>query len=505
MSVTVKKLAQFFVLAPMSPLKALVLVGLLGFGMVNGGVCSDSEDANVNLPMQIDKGKKAPLLLPSHQSAQTSYWVWQRSVPLLSDEIMALDKAGVTSLYWHYGTMTCSHGEWIWKSRYGMPSLPSINGKTSPRLIPVIRLEPMGDHPFSGDDFRILIPKLNQIASDLRVPFLQIDYEAPDRLIPVYREFLRDLKSRAYPWYLSITALAHWSRFTNEFTGLVDEITPMFYDLGSGHEKLVGGRLPAMVSGEAIGQIKSWSACPIPWRAGLPNFRRVSVVDRSGANRGNLHSFNIDEIWFSPLLETDSPTIDGETVFRVIKDGTLGDMPLQSGEKIVVREPRLVDLIALKKVALTNGAKSVVYFQKAKLGDDSGYSTQSLSQDVEALPELKIHRTKNGCVEITNDSETDLVPMASVGVRGYAVALKASAGAWREAIAGEFALITTDRAGLKPIKDQPPSEAGILYLWFSHLPAGKTLSSGLLQTVPDKGIDFQIFQPTSVTSWQHLE
>ena len=489
----------------MSPLKALVLVGVLGFGMVNGGICTDSEAVNVNLPIQFDKGKKAPILPPSRQSVQTSYWVWQRSVPLLPDEILALDNVGVTSLYWHYGTMTCSHGDWIWKSRYGMPLPPNVNGKKCPVLIPVIRLEPIPDHPFSGEDFRKLIPKLNQIATDLQVPLLQIDYEAPDRLMPVYREFLCDLKLRAYPWHPSITALAHWSRFTNEFTGLVDEITPMYYDLGSGHEKLVGGRLPAMVSGEAIGQIKAWSACPIPWRAGLPNFRRVSVVDRSGANRGNMHGFNIDEIWFSALLETDSPTKDGETVFRVIKDGPVGDTLLQSGEKIVVREPSLVDLIALKKVALTHGAKGIIYFQKPKSGDDSGHSTQSLSQDVEALPELRVHRTKNGCVEITNDSATDLVPTASAGGRGYAVALKASAGAWREAIAGEFALITTDRAGLKPIKDQPALEAGILYLWFSHLPAGKTLSSGLLQTVPDKGISFQILNQTSDTPWRHLE
>lgn len=433
-------------------------------------------------------------------TAPVSFWVWQRAEPLTTEEVRVLDQSGIKELYWHYGTLTCRAGEWIWKERHGLPPTSMRSG--SPALIPVIRLEP--SQPFTAAEFRSLITKLDQLAVTLHCPLFQLDYEAPDRLLPLYENFLRELKGRGYPWHLSITALAHWSRIAGDFDGLVDEMIPMFYDLGSGHERLSKGRLPMSLGPEANDQIMGWKNCRVPWRAGLPNFRRVSVVDRSGLTRGSIRGFHLDDIWFSPLLKSEEPTTGGETVFRVLGEGLLGDTLLHQGERIVVREPPLEGLITLKKVSAKAGATGAVFFQIPRRSNDSGLSVRALCADGAELPRLTVQRTGNGCIRLVNSSDVDLAPSVSGDSRGYALVLRGPAGSWREAVAGDFARVTTDQAGSCVVGDEIPRGAEELYFWFSHLPAGATLTSGLLQSASSSGISFRILNIPPGSPWQPL-
>jgi hypothetical protein len=433
-------------------------------------------------------------------SAPVSYWVWQRPDPLNQEEIRVLEQSGINELYWQYGTLTCRDGKWIWKERYGLP--PSSINVGSPVLVPVIRLEPL--QQFTPSEFLSLISELDQLARSRNCTFLQLDYEAPDRLLPVYKDFLRELKSRHYSWHLSITALAHWSRFARDFEGLVDEIAPMFYDLGSGHEHLSKGRLPAMICPETIDQILAWKNCPVSWKAGLPSFCRVSLVDRSGITRGNIRGFHLEEIWFSPFLKPEGPTTGGETVFLVLENGSIGDTPIHKGERVVVREPTFEGLNTLRNAASRAGASGVIFFHLPKRGDGSCLSVRALCSDGAGVPRLTVQKIENGCIRLVNSSDIDLLPAATVDSRGYALALRGPVGSWREAVSGDFARVTTDRAGSCTVGDEIPPCAEEIYFWFSQLPAGGTLTSGLLQSASSSGISFRILNISPDSPWQPL-
>jgi hypothetical protein len=67
---------------------------------------------------------------------------------------------------------------------------------------------------------------------------------------------LRSIKQKHVSWKVSISALAHWSKFANDFQGLADEITPMFYDLNPKRESLNGGLLPPLIDAATAEKLK---------------------------------------------------------------------------------------------------------------------------------------------------------------------------------------------------------------------------------------------------------
>ncbi len=434
--------------------------------------------------------------------ALPSFWVWQRSAPLSAEESKKLQSIGVGELYWQIGTITSQEASWKWTERFPI-DFDSMR-KVAPRLhfVPVLRLEPPPGWAFSPASSVALEKLAGQIIEVTGSDKLQIDYEASDRSIPAYAQFLRHLKAER-SWHLSITALGHWSKYASQMVDLVDEITPMFYDLNPRRESLSNGRLANLIEPSSADiEIEEWKNCPIPWKAGLPNFSRVTVVDGHGMSRGHLRSWTWDDIWFSPLLESLSPTSGGQTVFDVLSSGILGVTPVRAGEKVVVRYPDLNQSKQLAAKAEQAGSQGVIYFRLADGTDMSGYAAYDILENASETVTV----SSSSADSITLSSNRTLMPVVTqTHIRGYALGLKTDGEGWREAIPGQFVSISLDPADTRPTQGDLGLGTTTLYFRFSSIPAGGALKTGLLQHAPKEPVQWSVQGVDSDSQWHPLD
>ena len=117
-----------------------------------------------------------------------------------------------------------------------------------------------------------------------------------------------------------------------------------------------------------------------------------------------------------------------------------------------------------------------------------------------------MHRNASSGIILRNDSTQDLLPRISEnGVRGYALELKSEPGSWREAVAGDFSLVSTDTEGKKPVIDQIGLEVSTISFWFSSLRAGQTLETGLVQNLSDHPLNWRLSILKQTPAWQPLD
>src|SRR5438874_88595 len=167
----------------------------------------------------------AAMWLSSSASAfDTAFWVWQRSEPLSDAERTELSAQGVRTIYWQVGELENVGETWRWKARFAMPPSNGIEL----RVVPIVRLESRERSPFSQTSLESLLSALAPSAKN--EDELQLDYDAPDRLIAEYASALK--KIHALVPKLSITALPHWARSPalNLLEASVNELAPMLYD-----------------------------------------------------------------------------------------------------------------------------------------------------------------------------------------------------------------------------------------------------------------------------------
>src|ERR1700686_2275375 len=157
----------------------------------------------------------AMLVCSSASAIETAFWVWQRSEPLADAERAELSAQGVRTIYWQVGELENVGETWRWKARF---ALPQSNAKL--RFVPVVRLESRERAPFSQTSLDSLLTALAATAKG--ADELQLDYDAPDRLIADYAAALK--KIHALVPKLGITALPHWGRGSalNVLEGSVD-------------------------------------------------------------------------------------------------------------------------------------------------------------------------------------------------------------------------------------------------------------------------------------------
>jgi len=413
-----------------------------------------------------------------------SYWVWERQKPLSASERETLRLAGVTQLYWQVGTLATDGKSWRWLEKINLdwPAMTADQNHLS--IVPVLRLATDPGEELPEATFPEVIEKLNQLASESGAKQLQIDYECSDLRIPNYLDFLRRLKESGHTWRLSISALGHWSKYANQFNGLADEITPMFYDLNPMREEMTNGVLPTLFdSATAQAQILAWKDCSLPWRAGLPNFSRISVVAKSGQASGNVRKWSWDDIWFSPFLAPSTPTSHAQTVFMVTSEGRLGWTPLSPGETVVVRYPERTALHAVLPWIKQAGAEGAIYFRLAGADDMSGFSPLDLAQEKIVSPSFRVSCDESSRITIKNCSQIDLMPQVmgnAPGQRGYSLVVHASSAIWRDALPGGFAAVTRQL----DVSSESGSAGMTLRFWFSHLAANNSLETGFVERAP---------------------
>ncbi|HEY0256453.1 MAG TPA: hypothetical protein VGC39_03340 [Candidatus Methylacidiphilales bacterium] len=423
------------------------------------------------------------LLVQQAEAQEQSYWVWQRTDPLIAQDVKDLRAAGVKELYWHVGTINRDRSSWHWRERLPVDWVAIRASCQGMQIIPVIRIEASSGLTFPEDSRAPLRKLLENLLSSAGSRALQIDYESPDRLIDEYADFLRGLKDQGRSWRLSISALVHWSKFGRQLTGCADEITPMFYDLDPRSERLVGDGMPPLVGTDISSQLESWRSFPIPWKAGLPNFSRVTIIAPEGKNRGNLRGWTWNDIIFASFLQMATPTAAGQTLLEVKRDSLLGYTPLYAQEHLDLRYPDRGQLRRAERESLAAGAHGVIYFRLADENDPSGFSVRDLNADQYHESALRLTRDDSGRFVLTNIGTTDLMPAvrgAGADERGYALEIEAQAPVWREAIAGDFAKATTAAVGASG----SALGSARLEFWFAHLASGNSLATGYIDEAP---------------------
>ncbi len=401
--------------------------------------------------------------------AESAWWVWHRGEALRESEAAAVRGA---LIYWHVGVLENRDGSWKWKAA-------PIAGAG----IPVVRLESSVREPFSDRDGFV------REITRLGVEKAQVDFDCPDRLLSEYAAVLSEVH-REVPW-LSVTALAGWSRNAAfaELQSAVDELCPMFYDLRVDPAAVGKGAppLPLIEPEQVARDIAGWEKCQVPWRAGLPNFARITIYDAQGSLRGHVRNWDWDDVCFNRALETLIPTRLGMTLMRARTTGRLGGTALEAGDLVAVRWPDRKALRAALGAAEKAGAQGEIYFRLPDRTDGSGWSIAQITHLAESEPSFSLRTDERGRLVLRNESHTDLAPRLAgdgPGDRGYALEIDATAAIWREALAGEFW-----RVGAHVEPDAKPAPVAVplatrLTFWFSDLRAGDSLTSGLMQLAP---------------------
>ena len=442
--------------------------------------------------------------------ADVSYWVWNRAEPLSADETHALKAQGVRELFWHAGEIEDRSGEWRWRRP------PIALAASELRIIPVIRLDPFGREPFGAAATELLIAKLRDAVETHSWAELQIDCDTPDRLLASYAGALHEIR-KLVP-RLTVTALAGWSRTPHwqPLQASVDEIFPMFYDLEADPAGVGQGQLPRPLieTGAIDAQLRDWSACRIPWRAGLPNFARVTVYDGSGKSRGHIRRWKWNDVCFNTALLNVNAGDAVTVLLRASMKTQIAGTPVAAGESVAARLPDRATLAQAVKAAEAAQARGVVYFRLPDNTDPSGWSLRQLARLNDTIaPQLTLRRGADQRLRLTNESHVDIPPrLTGAGGdrdRGYALEVDASAPVWREAMAGDFWRVAAhaNADSTKP-RAVPVPLATRLTFWLSHMHAGDQLATGLIQTAPGAdpaAIRYRILNLPGAEEWHAIE
>jgi hypothetical protein len=429
------------------------------------------------------------------------YWAWQRDDPLDERELAELAAQNVDTIYWQVGELENIGTRWRWKARFTFPSPDA----TRIRFVPVVRLVSHERQPFSEASITALLASLS--AATAKRDELQLDYDAPDRLLADYASVLKRIHGLVPR--LTIAALPHWSRpdHLKVLEPSVDELLSMLYDFEA--EPILKNQSPLpLIAPEKISKlIENWRTCRKPWRAGLPVFARLSVYDANQKLRGQIRNWNWDEICFNRSLQLVNGRQFGTTLLRATTATSIANTAIKPGEELIVRE---VDRGALQEAigaALRAGAQSIVFFRLPDSSASSGWSLHQLGY-LAAGPRLVLQKTAGSeTLELWNTGDGDLAPRLPTSDKaegGYALEIETTTPVFREAERGDFASVA-GFAGEKPAK---LPFATRLRFPFAELRAKENLRTGLIQLAP--GADFRqtryrILNIGETPSWKPLE
>jgi hypothetical protein len=441
------------------------------------------------------------VIATSSFSFDIRYWVWQRDEPLDEMELAELAAQHVDTIYWHIGELENVGQTWRWKARFHFPTA-NANGL---RFVPVVRLVSREKEPFSDASSAALIAQLK--AANGKQDELELDYDAPDRLVADYAAVLKRIHESVPK--LTITALPHWSRndYLQILTASVDELLPMLYDYEA--EPILKDHAPLpLIAPEKVSKLTAdWGKCSGRWRAGLPTFARLSVYDANEKLRGQIRNWNWDELSFNRSLVTASGGKWGSFILRAARSTSIANTPIRPNEEVIIREVDRAVLRDAIAAAARAGAQSAVLFRLPDSSASSGWSLHQLGH-LEARPRLILRKSDSAeAFELSNLGDGDLEPRFAANAAeggGYNLEIENPTPIFREAQPGDFVSVSA-YAGNRPAA---LPFATRLQFKFAQLRAGEKLMTGLIQLAP--GADFRqaryrILNSEGGPSWKSLE
>lgn len=418
-------------------------------------------------------------LAAAAHAEEVAYWVWGKRPPVSQSQREELRRQGTRVLY---RQVVIVDGKRMPDAAIATGTEFKEDGRDF-TVIPVVRV---GSREVPTAAY---FAKLRGAMPALQGDRLQIDFDCPDRLLPDYATLLRELRG-TWP-QLSITALAHWATLKDfpELARSSGEICPMFYDLQRDPTGVSVENPPPPILDPTQVQplLDAWAKCPVPWRAGLPVFSRVTIFDVTGLSRGQLFGWEWPELVFNVRLRSEPAGKLGVQLLRVAKPTRVAHRELQSGEMLAVRQTDPEALAHCRSAAIKAGAAGIVLFRLPDSEDHSTGSLRNLSESQERSDGLRA-RISGDALILENSGNSDLAPRLAGKRhdrdRGYALELDAPAAFFREAEPGGFYRVTAHAGSESELRSVPVSAATRLTFWISHLHAGASLRSGLFQLAP---------------------
>jgi hypothetical protein len=437
----------------------------------------------------------------SSHAQDVRYWVWQRNDPLEEQEVMELGAQKIDTIYWQIGELENVGETWRWKVRFALPSANTAGV----RFVPVVRLISHEHQPFSDASVATLLPILARAGAEHDE--LQLDYDAPDRLLPDYAMALKRIHGLVSR--LTIAALPHWSRvdYLKTLEPSVDELLPMLYDFEA--EPILTDRSPLpLIAPEKISKlIEGWRACRKPWRAGLPVFARLSVYDANQKLRGQIRNWNWDELCFNRSFQFVKGGQFATTILRATTATSIANTAINPAEEMIVRQVDRRELRHAIAAAMRAGAQGIVFFRLPDSTASSGWSLNQIAH-LEAGPLLVLGRPADSeTLELSNTGYGDLAPRLPISEKaegGYILEIDAAAPIFREAEPGDFVSVAAF-AGQKPAR--VPFASRLKFL-FAQLRAKENLRTGLIQLAPGadfRQIRYRVLNTEDNPTWKPLE
>jgi hypothetical protein len=245
-------------------------------------------------------------------------------------------------------------------------------------------------------------------------PRLQLDYDCASLNLGLYRQFLESLQTQVTSDHLSITALASWIEAPgfDDVAMVVDEVAPMFYDLEPDKPSQIQKHsCEPLIDERTLDWIKKWKGCPVTWRAGLPNYQRLSLFHTDGTLVGHLSRWQPSDLKALPGLTPLEGSSSNHYFLRIDRDQEYQNIQLPKGHLLVWRRPDE----AMTKKAITTardaGAGGVIWFTHPQSTPVASHSVNHLTQlQTERSPQAKLETTLNpdGSVTLTNTGSGDL-------------------------------------------------------------------------------------------------
>ena len=350
--------------------------------------------------------KASPASSPLSRETAPAFWIWHRSSALSAREIASVEAAGRGRLYRQIVEFGWREDRWSPRALGG----PEVLGSA----IPVLRLDP-GPAMMERPDAAASLAKWLRFHFDGEVPpSLQLDYDCPVRLLARYGTFVSELRSQLGLQQVSVTALASWieSPAFPRLGEAVDEFVPMFYDLTADLPADVVARKVVPMAGEdTVRRIERWKKCRKPWRAGLPNFERLTLFKSDGTLVGHLRQWSPEAVVDTPSLKV-LPDFSGGAAYKAEHAINFQGTPVEPGQLLVWRAPDDEELKQLIATSFSSGASGIVWFALPGPGVRASHSPQhlaALARGESPEPGIKATRDSGGRIILRNEGPGDLV------------------------------------------------------------------------------------------------
>jgi len=431
---------------------------------------------------------------------ERAFWVNPRETKITSMEMEELQKLGVTTLYWRWGTMGNINGAWQWDRQ---PVWPQQNLEAI-RVVPTVFLDTKSLRPFPKQAGEALAQKLAEKFAKTQADELHLDFACPESALAEYAASLKLLRKKVPR--ISITALPSWIS-SPHFPALCDAVDEMIPRFGAPDEDTLDALQPALSIERVAEQLAAWEACKTPWRGGFSLITRITSYDRiTNRPRENLRFWRWSDIVYQSGLKVVEESPNGITKLVSQQATKIQQMELAQDDFAVVRRPSLQAIAGAEKLL---GKRCAVYDRLPDSSDDVSWSLRQLAHPESAEPPKLTLKAGSG-LSLINESSTDLPPKLN---GGYVLQIDAPAAAFGNAREGDFVKMKSwgkprytresDRSESSGY-EVPVTLAWRLAFYFTHLPAGKALQVRPWEMGPDgklSDLRFRILHAEGNEEW----